>query len=203
MQRIAVVAAVAAALLAALLASAAPAQAAHERPLSWVVPQSSPWVGSPAQFDQVTRLCLAARSERRNPPKPGDPVVADVAPSPFPRPPGYRPLWEVPCRKQGAPTFLTTQRITGLAISLPSEDAELSVAWRPAGGRRLVPVKAGRDQTVRFGWWSTLPGRRGHLFLSTTYRNVHLHTFATATVRTDWVLRVEPAPPQALTRPGP
>jgi hypothetical protein len=182
-----------AAVLAVALLAAAPVQAADERPLSWVVPQSSPWVGSLSRFDQVTRLCLVARSERRNPPKPGDPVVADVAPPPLPRPPGYRPLWEVPCRKQHAPVFRTTQRTTPLAISLPSEDGELSVAWQAAGSRRLVPVRAGRDQTVRFGWWSTLPGRRGSLHLSTTYRNVHLHTFATATVRTDWVLRVGPA----------
>jgi hypothetical protein len=183
----------AAAVAAALLAVVAPAHADDGRPLSWVVPQSSPWVGTLGYFDQVTRLCLAARSERQNPPKPGEPpVILDPAPL-LPREVSYRPLWEIPCRKQGAHIFRTTQRTTPLGISLPSEDGELSVAWRPAGGRRLVPVEAGRDQTVRFGWWSTLPGRRGHLYLSTTYRDVHLATVATATVRTDWVLRVEPA----------
>jgi hypothetical protein len=176
-------------------AGAGTAQAADERPLSWVAPQSSPWVGTPAPFDQVTRLCLVARSERRNPPKPGEPLVAYALPAPPPRPPGYRPQWKVPCRRQHPQTLWTTPRASTspLTISLPSEDGELTVAWQRAPGRPLVPVSAGRDQTARFGWWSTLPGRRGRLFLSTTYRNVYVGSFGSATVRTDWVLHVEPA----------
>jgi hypothetical protein len=60
-----------AAVLAVAPLAVAPVPAADERPLSWVVPQSSPWVGTLGRLDHATRLFLTdwGAARRAGPPQ--------------------------------------------------------------------------------------------------------------------------------------
>jgi hypothetical protein len=164
----------------ALLVAAVPAQAADEPPLSFVVPQSSPWVNF---GESVRRMCLVARSLTPDPVKPGEPPVASAL-APEPRLP--------PCRKQRPDTMRATGPKPSLSISLPAT-AALTAAWQSARGRPFVRVRVAQFEQPRFAWQVTLPGRRGRLLLRTTYTNVYFSSSGTATVQTDWLLRVVPA----------